>query len=153
MGRGILIPVIEVGCLPTSNPECRISGIVLLLWPLVELLPMLLMSLGALEEVLPNMYIDVYVLLVPPAPWRPRRLLLLLLLYRWYSIHTISTIPHHVLTNHAGSPSVCPWRASNWPCCANGDVPYLKIYIYSSSSPLLGLLLCRCQWLDNICRR
>ena len=79
MGRGVLIPVLEVGCLPTSNPECRISGIVLLLWPLVELLlvllmslgalvdvlPMLLLSLGALEEVLPNMYIDVYVTLAP----------------------------------------------------------------------------------------
>ena len=52
MGRGILIPVIEVGCLPTSNPECRISGIVLLLCPLVELLLLRLLPLGAIVELL-----------------------------------------------------------------------------------------------------
>ena len=52
MGRGVLIPVIEVGCLPTSNPECRISGIVLLLCPLVELLLVCLLPLGAIVELL-----------------------------------------------------------------------------------------------------
>ena len=49
MGRGILIPVIEVGCLPTSNPECRISGIVLLLLRTASLC---LLPLGAIVELL-----------------------------------------------------------------------------------------------------
>ena len=84
MGRGVLIPVLEVGCLPTSNPECRISGIVLLLCPLVELLLLCLLPLGVIVELLLATWVhkkplkahatysrrtaSLHVTYVPPAP-------------------------------------------------------------------------------------